>query len=77
MPSAAASASSPPATSWSRAEAAHFALSEVKLGIVAATISPHLVRAMGARQAARYMLTAEKFTASQARDARAWCTRSR
>jgi methylglutaconyl-CoA hydratase len=49
------------------AEAAHFALSEVKLGIVAATISPHLVRAMGGRQAARYMLTGEKFTASQAR----------
>ena len=49
------------------AEAAHFALSEVKLGIVAATISPHLVRAMGARQAARYMLTGEKFSASQAR----------
>jgi len=49
------------------AEAAHFALSEVKLGIVAATISPHLVRAMGARQAVRYMLTGEKFTASQAR----------
>jgi methylglutaconyl-CoA hydratase len=36
------------------------------LGIVAATISPHLVRALGARQAARYMLTAEKFTAAQA-----------
>ncbi|HEX6637585.1 MAG TPA: enoyl-CoA hydratase-related protein, partial [Steroidobacteraceae bacterium] len=33
----------------------------------AATISPHLVRAMGARQAARYMLTAEKFDAAQAR----------
>ena len=49
------------------AEAAHFALSEVKLGIVAATISPHLVRSMGARQAARYMLTGEKFTATQAR----------
>jgi methylglutaconyl-CoA hydratase len=49
------------------AEATHFALSEVKLGIVAATISPHLVRAMGARQAARYMLTGEKFTATQAR----------
>ncbi len=49
------------------AEAASFALSEVKLGIVAATISPHLVRAMGARQAARYMLTAEKFPAVQAR----------
>ncbi len=49
------------------AEGANFALSEVKLGVVAATISPHLVRAMGARQAARYMLTAEKFTAAQAR----------
>jgi methylglutaconyl-CoA hydratase len=49
------------------AESAHFALSEVKLGIVAATISPHLVRAMGARQAARYMLTGEKFGATQAR----------
>jgi len=49
------------------ADGAHFALSEVKLGLVAATISPHLVRAMGARQAARYMLTAERFTATQAR----------
>jgi methylglutaconyl-CoA hydratase len=48
------------------AETANFALSEVKLGIVAATISPHLVRAMGARQAARYMLTGEKFSATQA-----------
>jgi methylglutaconyl-CoA hydratase len=44
-----------------------FGLSEVRLGLVAATISPHLVRAMGARQAARYMLTAEKFPASQAK----------
>jgi len=49
-------------------ESASFVLSEVKLGIVAATISPHLVRAMGARAAARYMLTAEKFSAAQARD---------
>ncbi len=46
----------------------NFGLSEVRLGIVAATISPHLVRAMGARQAARYMLTAEKFSAAQAKD---------
>jgi methylglutaconyl-CoA hydratase len=45
----------------------NFGLSEVRLGLVAATISPHLVRAMGARQAARYMLTAEKFTAAQAK----------
>lgn len=50
-------------------DAASFALSEVKLGIVAATISPHLVRAMGARRAARYMLTGESFTAAQAREA--------
>ncbi len=49
-------------------EAASFVLSEVKLGIVAATISPHLVRAMGARAASRYMLTAEKFWAARARD---------
>jgi methylglutaconyl-CoA hydratase len=45
-----------------------FVLSEVKLGIVAATISPHVVRAMGARQAARYMLTAERFGAVRARE---------
>jgi methylglutaconyl-CoA hydratase len=49
------------------ADSVNFGLSEVRLGIVAATISPHLVRAMGARQAARYMLTAEKFGAAQAK----------
>jgi methylglutaconyl-CoA hydratase len=49
------------------ADAVNFGLSEVRLGIVAATISPHLVRAMGGRQAARYMLTAEKFPAAQAK----------
>ncbi len=48
-------------------DAVNFGLSEVRLGIVAATISPHLVRAMGAHQAARYMLTAEKFSAAQAK----------
>jgi len=47
-------------------DSANFVLSEVKLGLVAATISPHLVRAMGPRQAARYMLTAEKFDAARA-----------
>jgi methylglutaconyl-CoA hydratase len=50
------------------ADSVNFGLSEVRLGIVAATISPHLVRAMGARQAARYMLTAEKFDAKRARE---------
>ena len=48
-------------------DAVNFGFSEVRLGIVAATISPHLVRAMGARHAARYMLTAEKFSAAQAK----------
>jgi len=47
-------------------DSSSFILSEVKLGLVAATISPHVVRAMGARQAARYMLTAEKFDAARA-----------
>jgi len=47
-------------------ESVSFVLSEVKLGIVAATISPHVVRALGARQAARYMLTAEQFNARRA-----------
>lgn len=50
------------------ADSANFILSEVKLGLVAATISPHVVRAMGARHAARYMLTAEKFDALRARE---------
>jgi len=49
-------------------DSASFVLSEVKLGVVAATISPHLVRAMGPRHAARYMLTAEKFGAVRARE---------
>lgn len=48
-------------------DAVNFGLSEARLGLVAATISPHLVRAMGARQAARFMLTAEKFSAAQAK----------
>jgi methylglutaconyl-CoA hydratase len=49
-------------------EQASFALTEVRLGIVAATISPHLVRAMGPRHSARYMLTGEKFSAQKARE---------
>lgn len=49
-------------------ETVGFSLSEVRLGLVAATISPHLVRAMGPRQAARLMLTGEQFSAAQARD---------
>lgn len=45
---------------------AHFALSEVRLGLIPATISPYLVKAMGERQAMRYALTAERFDAHTA-----------
>ena len=45
---------------------AEFALTEAKLGLSPATISPYVVRAMGERAAHRYFLTAEKFSAAEA-----------
>ena len=45
---------------------ARFCLSEAKLGLSPATISPYVVRAMGARAARRYFLTAEVFDAGEA-----------
>lgn len=45
---------------------ARFCLSEVKLGLIPAVISPYVVRAMGARNARRYMLTAEVFSSDTA-----------
>lgn len=45
---------------------ARFCLSEVKLGLIPGTIAPYVVRAMGARAAQRYTLTAEVFTAATA-----------
>jgi methylglutaconyl-CoA hydratase len=50
------------------AEGASFCLSEVKLGIIPAVISPYVVRAMGGRQARRYAVTAETFSAAQAKE---------
>ena len=47
-------------------DTACFCLSEVKLGLIPATISPYVIRAMGARAAHRYFLTAERFTAQEA-----------
>ncbi|MGB1951078.1 MAG: enoyl-CoA hydratase-related protein [Marinobacter sp.] len=47
-------------------EKASFCLSEVKLGLIPAVISPYVVRAIGERQARRYFITAEVFTAQQA-----------
>ena len=45
---------------------AAFALSEVKLGLIPATIGPYVMEAIGARQARRYFLTAERFGAQDA-----------
>ena len=47
-------------------DTANFCLSEVKLGLIPATISPYVIRAMGARAAHRYFLTAERFGAAEA-----------
>jgi len=48
------------------AQEATFAFSEGKLGLVPATIGPYVIEAIGARQARRYFLTAERFTAAEA-----------
>ncbi|OUS52149.1 gamma-carboxygeranoyl-CoA hydratase [Shewanella sp. SACH] len=45
---------------------ASFCLSEVKLGLIPAVISPYVARAMGNRASRRYMLTAERFSADTA-----------
>lgn len=45
---------------------ASFALSEAKLGLVPAVISPYVVAAIGERAAQRYFLTGERFTAAEA-----------
>src|SRR5205085_8382916 len=45
---------------------AKFCFSEAKLGLSPATISPYVLRAIGARAASRYFLTAEVLTAEEA-----------
>lgn len=45
---------------------ASFCLSEVKIGLIPAVISPYVMRAIGHRQARRYMLSAERFNAASA-----------
>jgi methylglutaconyl-CoA hydratase len=47
-------------------DTANFCLSEVKLGLIPATISPYVIRAMGPRAAHRWFLTAERFDAAEA-----------
>ena len=45
---------------------ARFCLSEVKIGLIPATISPYVIAAMGPRAARRYFTTAEVIDAEQA-----------
>ena len=47
-------------------EGAKFALSEVKLGLVPATIAPYVVQAIGGHQARRLFVSAEIFDATEA-----------
>jgi methylglutaconyl-CoA hydratase len=49
------------------AEGVNFCLSEVKLGLIPATISPYVIKAMGEQAARRYFLTAERFNAAEAK----------
>jgi methylglutaconyl-CoA hydratase len=46
-------------------EGASFCLSEVKIGLMPATISPYVIKAMGERAARRYFTTAERFRAAE------------
>jgi len=50
------------------AEHTHFALTEVRLGLTPATISPYVVRAIGPRHARRLFLTAESINAARAQE---------
>lgn len=47
-------------------KAAEFCLSEVRIGLVPATISPYVAQALGVHAARRYMLTAERMRADEA-----------
>lgn len=44
----------------------NFCLSEARLGLLPATISPYVLRAMGEQAARRWFITAERFSAAQA-----------
>lgn len=50
------------------ADDALFSLSEVRIGLAPAVISPFVVQALGERTARRYALTAERFTGQRARE---------
>ena len=47
-------------------EKASFCLSEVKIGLIPAVISPYVIKAIGERASQRYFLTAERFNCDEA-----------
>jgi len=49
------------------ADVATFCLSEARLGLLPATISPYVVRALGEQASKRYFVTAERFSAAEAK----------
>lgn len=49
------------------ADGVHFCLSEARLGLLPATIGPYVMRAMGEQAARRYFVTAERFSAADAK----------
>jgi len=54
-------------------QSAFFALSEVKLGVIPAVISPHVVEKIGTSAAKRYFCTGESFSSSEAKVRRRAC----
>lgn len=48
-------------------DTAGFCLSEAKLGLLPATIGPYVVKALGEQASRRYFVTAERFSADEAR----------
>jgi methylglutaconyl-CoA hydratase len=49
------------------AEGLNFCLSEARLGLLPATIGPYVVKALGEQASRRYFVTAERFTAAEAK----------
>jgi methylglutaconyl-CoA hydratase len=47
-------------------EQAHFCLSEARLGLLPATISPYVIKALGEQACRRYFITSERFSAVEA-----------
>ena len=47
-------------------ESASFSLSEVKIGLIPATIAPYVIAAIGQRAARRFFISAERFNAKRA-----------